>query len=201
MNNEQSINDILQMLKHSVEDNATVKSESKDDIFFKQALSEEELKQQLKQQYATENELPVESAEQTYIIDPTLFETEDESDPEEAMHIVDAPSAVEIPVLAETETQTFDKTMEEFVEFENDDVAPWEEDSSSVLLKQSQEVDLLEDELVLTETSFSADLSDHVSFFEDFSDEDPIFPEIKTVQLNDLLCDYESEEAPMVETF
>ena len=72
MKQEQSITDILQMLKHSVND--TEGSVEAHTAASQPSMSDEELKQQLKQQYATENEPTAEVSEPSYVIDSSLFD-------------------------------------------------------------------------------------------------------------------------------
>ena len=81
MNKEQSITDILQMLKTSVNENG----ESPDETFTsveQPSLSCEELKQQLRQQFASDDVPDSESESFSYAIDPSLFEIEEELEDE-----------------------------------------------------------------------------------------------------------------------
>lgn len=217
MKQEQSITDILQMLKHSVND--TEGSVEAHTAASQPSMSDEELKQQLKQQYATENEPTAEVSEPSYVIDSSLFDDVEKIDVEETVEEpveVDEPvtcsaEMVEEPTVRESEETVEDEAPEQedeeaLEEFFNEtlfeDVAPWEDSPVAVLTEETEEDEPTEEKEDLTEPILIPSESEAESLsFEEEPLEEVVFPEIKTVELNDLLFDYESEDEVTVEAF
>lgn len=242
MNQEHSIDDILKLLKESVKEDEAQKKSGSVKTQTAHVLSEEELKQQLKKQYAHEES--VECEESPYAFDASfLDETKSTDSVEEApAMVVEEPTVQSVVATEESEDleapweevaeeTVLEKSEEEAIleevveesdaEAETDvwfeeaeDIAPWDdalepridltasEDPQSIS-EHFDEAFVSDEDLLLNEV-IPQDQEEETmqeSLLEDEPFEEEIFPEIKTLELTDLLCDYESEEDPTAEAF